>query len=59
MNSKNIFCIVCTMLQKPPEIHAPRLEYLLKERFYRIETSTIFRRFKECLEFDRYENNLC
>ena len=59
MDSKNIFRIVCTRLQKPPEIHASRLEYLLKERFYRIETSTIFRRFKERLEFDRYENNLC
>ena len=30
MNSKNIFCFVCTELQKPPEIHASRLEYPLK-----------------------------
>ena len=30
MDSKHIFCFVCTELQKPPEIHAFRLEYLLK-----------------------------
>ena len=26
---KNISCFVCTELQKPPEIHASRLEYRL------------------------------
>ena len=29
MDSENIFCFVCTELQKPPEIHASRLEYPL------------------------------
>ena len=29
MDSKNSFCFVCTELQKPPEIHASRLEYPL------------------------------
>ena len=27
MDSKNIFCFVRTELEKPPEIHASRLEY--------------------------------
>ena len=31
MDSKNIFCFVCTELQNPLEIHASRLEYPLKE----------------------------
>ena len=30
MDSKNIFCFVRTELEKPPEIHASRLEYPLK-----------------------------
>ena len=30
MDSKNIFCFVCTKLQKRPEIPASRLEYPLK-----------------------------
>ena len=30
MDSKNIFCFVCTELQNPSEIHASRLEYHLK-----------------------------
>ena len=29
MDSKNIFCFVCTEPQNLPEIHAPRLEYPL------------------------------
>ena len=32
MDSKNASCFVCTKLQKPPEIHASRLEYLLKSK---------------------------
>ena len=28
MDSKNIFCFVSTELQKPPEIHASRPEYV-------------------------------
>ena len=32
MDSKNIFCFACTELQNPPEIHASRLEYPLKEQ---------------------------
>ena len=31
MDSKNIFCFVCTELQNPPEIHASRLEYPLEK----------------------------
>ena len=34
MDSKNIFCFVYTELQKPPEIHASRLEYPFKEPRY-------------------------
>ena len=30
MDSKNIFCFVCTELQNPPEIHASRLEHSFK-----------------------------
>ena len=36
MDNKNTFCFVCTELQKPPEIHAPRLEYPLEFSIFNI-----------------------
>ena len=36
MDSKNIFCFVCTEFQNPPEIHASRIEYPFNSGLFRV-----------------------
>ena len=55
MDSKNIFCFVCTELQNPLEIYASRLEYPLKEiRFVALVMERTQQWVNCCLETLQY-----